>query len=87
MTRIESAPAAIRTARDVGGLGVLRELINQRGDGQVLVIDGARLQWRALVGDVMAELAVRSAPWGRNAGRRDRDTDPGDRCERADMNV
>src|SRR5688500_1295443 len=31
----------IRTARYSQGLNVLRDLINQRGDDQVLVIDGA----------------------------------------------
>jgi regulator of ribonuclease activity A len=50
----------IRTARYSQGLNVLRELINQRGDDQVLVIDGAEAGWRALFGDVMAGLAARN---------------------------
>lgn len=48
----------IRTVRYVDGLGVLRELINQSGHGQVLVIDGADLKQRALFGDIMAGLAI-----------------------------
>lgn len=50
----------IRTARYSQGLSVLRDLINQRGDDQVLVIDGAEAGWRALFGDVMAGLAARN---------------------------
>ena len=50
----------IRTARYRDGISVLRDMINQPGHGQVLVIDGAGLQWRALFGDVMASLAVRN---------------------------
>ncbi|SDZ70730.1 regulator of ribonuclease activity A [Variovorax sp. YR266] len=51
---------AIRTARYTNGISALRVLINQPGHGQVLVIDGAALPWRALFGDVMAGLAVRN---------------------------
>ena len=50
----------IRTARYSQGLNVLRDLINQQGDDQVLVIDGAEAGWRALFGDVMAGLAARN---------------------------
>ena len=50
----------IRTARYSQGLNVLRDLINQRGDDQVLVIDGAEAGWRALFGDIMAGLAARN---------------------------
>jgi regulator of ribonuclease activity A len=50
----------IRTARYSQGLNVLRELINQPGHHQVLVIDGAEAGWRALFGDVMAGLAARN---------------------------
>lgn len=50
----------IRTARYSQGLNVLRDLINQRGDDQVLVIDGAEAGWRALFGDIMAGLATRN---------------------------
>lgn len=50
----------IRTVKYINGLGALRELVNQRGDGQVLVIDAAGVKWRAVLGDVMAELAVRN---------------------------
>src|SRR6059058_5580223 len=50
----------IRTVRYRQGLGAMRELVNQPGQGQVLVIDGAGLAWRALFGDVMAALAVRN---------------------------
>lgn len=51
---------SIRTARYRDGISVLRDMINQPGHDQVLVIDGAGLQWRALFGDVMAKLAVRN---------------------------
>jgi regulator of ribonuclease activity A len=51
---------SIRTARYRDGISVLREMINQPGHGEVLVIDGAGLPWRALFGDVMARLAVRN---------------------------
>lgn len=50
----------IRTARYSQGLNVLRDLINQQGHDQVLVIDGAEAGWRALFGDVMAGLAARN---------------------------
>ncbi|WBY03015.1 ribonuclease E activity regulator RraA [Ramlibacter tataouinensis] len=51
---------AVRTVRCVNGIGVLRDLVNQPGHGQVLVVDGAALAWHALFGDVMAGLAVRN---------------------------
>ena len=51
---------SIRTARYRDGIGVLRDMINQPGHGQVLVIDGAGLTWRALFGDVMAGIVVRT---------------------------
>jgi regulator of ribonuclease activity A len=50
----------IRTARYSQGLNALRELINQPGHDQVLVIDGAEAGWRALFGDIMAGLAARN---------------------------
>lgn len=50
----------IRTARYSQGINVLRDLINQQGHDQVLVIDGAEAGWRALFGDVMAGLAIRN---------------------------
>ena len=51
---------SIRTARYRDGISVLRDMINQPGHGQVLVIDGAGLGWRALFGDVMAGLVARN---------------------------
>jgi regulator of ribonuclease activity A len=51
---------AIRTARYRDGLSAVRDLLHQPGQGQVLVIDGAGLAWRALFGDVLAALAVRN---------------------------
>jgi len=50
----------IRTVHVEKGASVLRDLLNQPGDGQVLVIDGGGLAWRALFGDVMAALTVRN---------------------------
>lgn len=50
----------IRTARYTDGISALRVLINQAGDGQVLVIDAGGLEWRALFGDVMAGLVTRN---------------------------
>lgn len=38
----------------------MRRLVNQPGDGQVLVIDGGGSLARALFGDVMAEIASRN---------------------------
>ena len=49
---------AIRTVRYDGGLGVMRDLLRQPGQGQVLVIDGGGLRWRALFGDIMAGMAA-----------------------------
>jgi regulator of ribonuclease activity A len=49
---------SIRTAHYRDGISVLRDMINQPGHGQVLVIDGAGMEWRALFGDVMAEIVV-----------------------------
>lgn len=51
---------AIRTVRYDQGFRAVRDLLQQRGEGQVLVIDGAGLQWRALFGDVLATLACRN---------------------------
>lgn len=51
---------AIRTLRYDGGFRAVRDLLQQRGEGQVLVIDGAGLAWRALFGDIMAALACRN---------------------------
>ncbi|MDM0037522.1 ribonuclease E activity regulator RraA [Variovorax sp. J22G21] len=50
----------IRTARYTDGIGALRVMVNQAGNGQVLVIDAADLEWRALFGDVMAGLVARN---------------------------
>ena len=50
----------IRTVRYDGGFRAVRDLVQQRGEGQVLVIDGAGLAWRALFGDVLADLASRN---------------------------
>lgn len=51
---------AIRTLRYDNGFLAVRDILHQRGDGQVLVIDGAGLAWRALFGDVLAGLACRN---------------------------
>jgi regulator of ribonuclease activity A len=50
----------IRTFRYRGGFQLLRELLNEPGHGQVLVIDGAGMLSGALFGDVMAGLAIRN---------------------------
>lgn len=50
----------IRTYRYAGGLKPLRDLVNEPGEGKVLVIDGAGMLSRALFGDVMAGLAARN---------------------------
>jgi regulator of ribonuclease activity A len=65
----------IRTVRCDAGLAALRDLVRQPGAGQVLVVDGARLPWRALFGDVMAEIASRGGWEGVvvNGWVRDRD--------------
>lgn len=49
----------IRTVR-IDGISALRQLVNERGDGKVLVIDAAGSRTKAVFGDVMAELAVRN---------------------------
>jgi regulator of ribonuclease activity A len=46
----------IRTVRCDAGLAALRDLVRQAGEGQVLVVDGAGLPWRALFGDVMGAI-------------------------------
>ena len=50
---------AIRTLRYDGGFRAVRDPLQQPGAGQVLVIDGAGLAWRALFGDIMAGFACR----------------------------
>ena len=50
----------IRTVRCDDGLSAVRDLVRQPGVGQVLVIDGIALPWRALFGDVMGGIAVES---------------------------
>jgi regulator of ribonuclease activity A len=56
--RKHSFAGDIRTVRVAEGAGALRDLVNQPGEGQVLVIDGTGAGWRAVFGDVMAALAV-----------------------------
>lgn len=51
---------SIRAVRYTQGISVVRDLINQPGHDQVLVIDGAAVEWRALFGDVMAELVAKN---------------------------
>lgn len=50
----------VRTVRYIDGLSGVRDLINQPGKGQVLVIDATNAGWRAVFGDVMAGLVVRN---------------------------
>lgn len=50
----------IRTVRCENGLAAVRQLIHEPGAGQVLVIDGQTLAWRALFGDVMGAIASRN---------------------------
>ncbi len=50
----------IRTVHVEKGANVLRDLMNQPGEGQVLVIDAGGLAWHAVFGDLMAGLAVRN---------------------------
>ena len=57
-TRAFAGP--ICTMRYTQGLQALRDLVNQPGQGRVLVIDGSAAGWRAVLGDVMAALAVRN---------------------------
>lgn len=49
----------IRTVR-IDGIGALRQLVNEPGDGKVLVIDSGGSRTQAVFGDVMAERAVRN---------------------------
>lgn len=51
---------AIRTIRCREDIGLMRDVVNQRGDGQVLVIDGGGSVVRALFGDIMAAVCVRN---------------------------
>lgn len=51
---------AIRTVRCYEDNALIRDALHQPGHGQVLVVDGGGSLTRALVGDVMAELAVRN---------------------------
>jgi regulator of ribonuclease activity A len=51
---------AIRTVRCFEDIALMRSLVNQPGQGQVLVIDGGGSLARALFGDVMAEIAMRN---------------------------
>lgn len=46
------------TVRYDDGLGILRTVLREPGQGRVLVIDGGGLPWHAMFGDVMAALAV-----------------------------
>jgi regulator of ribonuclease activity A len=50
----------IRTLRVHEDIALMRDLVSQRGAGQVLVIDGGGSLARALFGDVMAALAARN---------------------------
>lgn len=50
----------IRTVRCHEDIALMRQMVNQRGDDQVLVIDGGGSVARALFGDVMAEIACRN---------------------------
>lgn len=50
----------IRTFRYQGGLQPLRDLVNEPGLDQVLVVDGAGMASGALFGDVMAAIAIRN---------------------------
>jgi regulator of ribonuclease activity A len=51
---------AIRTIRCHEDIALMRDVVGQPGNGQVLVIDGGGSLARALFGDVMAALAVRN---------------------------
>ena len=51
---------AIRTVRCHEDIALMRDVVGQRGDGCVLVIDGGGSLARALFGDVMAAVAVRN---------------------------
>jgi len=51
---------AIRTIRCRDDIALMREAVNQPGEGRVLVIDGGGSLARALFGDVMAAVASRN---------------------------
>lgn len=51
---------AIRTIRCFEDIALMRDMVGQPGNGQVLVIDGGGSVNRALFGDVMAALAARN---------------------------
>jgi regulator of ribonuclease activity A len=51
---------AIRTIRCHEDIALMRDLVNQPGHGQVLVIDGGGSLARAIFGDVMAAVASRN---------------------------
>jgi regulator of ribonuclease activity A len=51
---------AIRTIRCHEDIALMRDLVNQPGQGQVLVIDGGGSLARAIFGDVMAAVASRN---------------------------
>lgn len=44
--------------RYLDGFGIVRELVHQNGQGQVLVVDGCGAANGALFGDVMASIAI-----------------------------
>ena len=50
----------LRTLRCFEDIGLMRNTVNQPGNGQVLVIDGGGSRARALFGDVMADIASRN---------------------------
>jgi regulator of RNase E activity RraA len=50
----------IRTIRCHEDIALMRELVGQQGNGQVLVIDGGGSVARAIFGDVMAAVAARN---------------------------
>lgn len=58
--RRRSFAGSIRTVRCDDGLSALRDLLHTPGTGQVLVVDGAKLPWRALFGDRMGSIVERN---------------------------
>lgn len=58
--RRRSFAGTIRTIRCFEDIGLMRNVVNQPGHGQVLVIDGGGSPRRALFGDVMGEIATRN---------------------------
>jgi regulator of ribonuclease activity A len=50
----------IRTVRCHEDIALMRDMVNQPGQGQVLVIDGGGSLARAIFGDVMAAVASRN---------------------------